>query len=191
MNGYPLEVHPKFILQVGKGSLLDSSQYDPRTAHFREGFRVVPSTPLLSTQPSLTPPVNVVYHTVDPAALSAAYDCVSDTGYIVTALHTEPLDRKPKVTFVSVRGFIAGAEVFVPGGGDNGLGLVATTAHTQFGKLIMKNLPEMLEKGNVVANRYQVLPNGIAGVIDGMERLQQDRMSGVKVVAHPQNPIAL
>ncbi|KAJ7682267.1 GroES-like protein [Mycena polygramma] len=171
---YASKVHFDYLRQLGATECID---------------RRAVALDSLATHPYLTPPVSVVYHTVDPAALSAAYDCVSDTGYIVTALHADRLDRKPKVTFVSVRGFIAGAEVFFPGGDDNGLGLVATPAHTTFGKLVMKNLPAMLEKGVIVANRYEVLPNGVAGIIGGMERLQEDRVSGVKLVAHPQDPI--
>ncbi|KAJ6560400.1 chaperonin 10-like protein [Mycena capillaripes] len=143
----------------------------------------------LSTHLSLTSAVNVVYHTVDPTALSAAYDCVAEGGRIVSALHGTPLDRKPAVTFVSVRGFIAGADIMsLKSKTEDVLGFLATPQHSTFGKLIMENLPKMLEKGIIVANRYEVLPNGVAGILEGMGRLQKETVSGVKLVAHPQDP---
>ncbi|KAJ6458671.1 chaperonin 10-like protein [Mycena vitilis] len=145
----------------------------------------------LAAHAALTPQVKVVYHTVDPAALNAAYDCVAEGGSIVTALPSSKLDRDlsaKKATLVGVRGFIAGQDVMKY---NHPLaGVVLTPEHTNFGKLIVKNLPQMLEKGLVTANRYEVLPNGVSGIIGGMERLQRGTVSGVKLVAHPHDASA-
>ena len=35
-------------------------------------------------------------------------------------------------------------------------------------------------------NRVEVLPNGLAGIPDGLERMKQDKVSGTKLIAHPQ-----
>ncbi len=35
-------------------------------------------------------------------------------------------------------------------------------------------------------NRVEVLPNGLAGIIDGLERMKKDQVSGTKLVARPQ-----
>ncbi|KAJ6560437.1 GroES-like protein [Mycena capillaripes] len=145
----------------------------------------------LAAHAAQTPPVKVVYHTVDPSALNAAYDCVAEGGRIVTALPSSPLDRDldhKKATLIGVRGFIAGPDVMkfkinIPG-------YHVTPAHTAFGKLITENLPQMLEKGVISANRYEVLPNGLVGILGGLERLKKGDVSGVKLVAHPQDPIA-
>ncbi|THU75129.1 hypothetical protein K435DRAFT_881551 [Dendrothele bispora CBS 962.96] len=36
-------------------------------------------------------------------------------------------------------------------------------------------------------NRVEDLPNGIGGIVDGLERLKKDQVSGVKLIAHPQD----
>ncbi|KAJ7098715.1 chaperonin 10-like protein [Mycena belliarum] len=125
----------------------------------------------LPAHPALTPPVKVVYDTI--GQLNTAYDCVSEGGCVATSLPHAALDREGKnITLVRVQGYYVGPD------------------HTAFGRLIIKNLPEMLEKGVVVPNRVEVLPNGLAGIVDGLERMKKGGVSGVKLVAHPQDPVA-
>ena len=38
-------------------------------------------------------------------------------------------------------------------------------------------------------NKVEVLPNGLAGIPDGLERLKQDKVSGRKLVARPQETV--
>ncbi|KAG2145218.1 chaperonin 10-like protein [Suillus clintonianus] len=47
-------------------------------------------------------------------------------------------------------------------------------------------LSEWLEKGTIKPNRYEVLPNGLEGIIEGLERMKKGQVSGSKLVAHPQ-----
>ena len=35
-------------------------------------------------------------------------------------------------------------------------------------------------------NKVEVLPNGLAGIPDGLARLEQNKVSATKLVAHPQ-----
>lgn len=35
-------------------------------------------------------------------------------------------------------------------------------------------------------NRVEVLPNGLNGIGEGLARMQADKVSGVKLIAHPQ-----
>ncbi|KAJ7755940.1 chaperonin 10-like protein [Mycena metata] len=70
------------------------------------------------------------------------------------------------------------------------VGYVGTPEHTAFGKLLIKNLPEMLERGVISGTRYEILPNGLAGISEGLDRLRQGGVSGFKLVAHPQDPVA-
>ena len=35
-------------------------------------------------------------------------------------------------------------------------------------------------------NRTEVLPGGLKGVNDGLQRLKENRVSGVKLIVHPQ-----
>ncbi|KAI0351749.1 GroES-like protein [Trametes cingulata] len=53
--------------------------------------------------------------------------------------------------------------------------------------IIMYNvLSEWLENGWVVPNNVEVLPNGLAGIPDGLERLKNNKVSAMKLVARPQ-----
>ncbi|KAG2074190.1 GroES-like protein [Suillus decipiens] len=43
-----------------------------------------------------------------------------------------------------------------------------------------------LAEGTIKPNRYEVLPNGLEGIIGGLERMELGQVSGTKLVAHPQ-----
>ncbi|KAH9481154.1 Dehydrogenase azaJ [Psilocybe cubensis] len=43
-----------------------------------------------------------------------------------------------------------------------------------------------IEKGWITPNNIEVLPNGLAGVIEGLQRLEADKVSRLKLVARPQ-----
>ncbi|KAF8970576.1 hypothetical protein BDZ97DRAFT_1789880, partial [Flammula alnicola] len=43
-----------------------------------------------------------------------------------------------------------------------------------------------LEKGLLKPNNIEILPNGLAGIPDGLARMEADKISGLKLVAHPQ-----
>ncbi|KIM40696.1 hypothetical protein M413DRAFT_28477 [Hebeloma cylindrosporum] len=47
----------------------------------------------------------------------------------------------------------------------------------------------LLESGAIRPLRYEVLPNGLAGISDGLARMEGDQISGVKLVAHPQETV--
>ena len=40
-------------------------------------------------------------------------------------------------------------------------------------------------------NRVEILPGGLNGIVDGLERLRHNQVSGVKLVAHPQEARSL
>ncbi|KAJ7622899.1 chaperonin 10-like protein [Mycena polygramma] len=152
------------------------------------------ATPLdsLAAHPSFASPVKVVFDVGFDSSLNVAYDCVLDGGSIVTAEPHSQLDRdldQKKVTVVHVWGYMAGPDV-TPFERDDVPGYSATLDHTKFGKLIIENLPPMLAKGIIIANPCEVLPNGVSGILGGMERLEKGSVSGVKLVAHPQDPMA-
>ncbi|KAG1750734.1 chaperonin 10-like protein [Suillus lakei] len=43
-----------------------------------------------------------------------------------------------------------------------------------------------LSEGTIQPNKYEVLPNGLVGIIGGLERMKLGQVSGTKLVAHPQ-----
>ncbi|KAJ7498517.1 GroES-like protein [Mycena latifolia] len=170
---YASKVHFDYLTRLGATECIDRAE-----------------VPLdsLAAHSVLIPPVKVVYDTT--GAANAAYDCVADGGSVVTVQPRANLERESKnVTVVRVQGYYVGPDV-VKFKRDDVLGYAAVPEHTTFGKLIIKNLPEMLEKGVVVANRCEVLPNGVAGILGGLERMQKGSVSGVKLVAHPQDSFA-
>ncbi|KAF7352369.1 GroES-like protein [Mycena venus] len=168
---YASKTHFDYLKQLGATECID---------------RVEVPIESLAAHPTLSPLVNVVYDVA--GAQNEAFDCVAEGGSIVTAVWTANLDRdleRKKVTLVPVMGFLAGPDA-MGFKRDDVTGYAATPEHTAFGKLIIKNLPEMLKKGAITANRYEILPNGVAGILEGMERLQKGSVTGVKLVAHPQ-----
>ncbi|THU78564.1 NAD(P)-binding protein [Dendrothele bispora CBS 962.96] len=56
----------------------------------------------------------------------------------------------------------------------------------EFGKAMYKNLTKLVEDGDLVPNRVEDLPNGLAGITAGLERMKKNQVSGVKLVAYPQ-----
>ncbi|KAK7062173.1 GroES-like protein [Favolaschia claudopus] len=141
-------------------------------------------------------PVNVVFD-ITSGNPNAAYDCVADGGGIATLVWGAKLDRDlgpkkvdlehKKATLAAVRGYLAGPDV-LKFKRDDVFGYAGTPEHTEFGKSVIKHLPELLEKGVINANRYEVLPNGLAGILEGMERLRNGTVAGDKLVAHPHDP---
>ncbi|KAF5342235.1 hypothetical protein D9611_002095 [Ephemerocybe angulata] len=45
---------------------------------------------------------------------------------------------------------------------------------------------ELLEKGDIKPNRVEVIPGGLNGVVEGLTRLRENNISGVKLVVRPQ-----
>jgi len=58
--------------------------------------------------------------------------------------------------------------------------------HTrELGVKLYSNLTGLLEEGLIRPNRVEVLANGLNGVLGGLDRLQEDQVSGVKLVVRP------
>ncbi|KAI0342588.1 medium-chain dehydrogenase/reductase like protein [Trametopsis cervina] len=54
------------------------------------------------------------------------------------------------------------------------------------GVSLYKNLTAMLESGELKPNNVEVVPNGLAGIPDALEKLKAGKVSASKLVAHPQ-----
>jgi len=67
---------------------------------------------------------------------------------------------------------------------------LGTSAHPPNAKLLgtlyHDNLEQLLKEGAIKPNRADVLPNGLAGIPDGLKRLEMNQVSRSKLVAHPQ-----
>ncbi|CAA7269957.1 unnamed protein product [Cyclocybe aegerita] len=63
----------------------------------------------------------------------------------------------------------------------NNLELLETLYH--------EKIAGFLERGVIKPTRLEVLPNGLAGIVDGLRRLEADQISGLKLIAHPQETL--
>ncbi|KAJ7198919.1 chaperonin 10-like protein, partial [Mycena rebaudengoi] len=83
-----------------------------------------------------------------PLSIDAAYDCVADGGRVCTVNPRSPLSREGRnVTLVRVQGYYYGPDVLPPKTAVKGY--AATPEHSAFGRLMIKNLPELFEKGAI------------------------------------------
>ncbi|KAJ7433697.1 GroES-like protein [Mycena galericulata] len=165
---YASKVHFEYLQQLGATEYIDRGE--------------VPVEALV-----VKPAVKVVYDASAPGSLNAAYDSVVDGGKIATARPGTKTDRETRgVTIVYVFGFYAGPDVMKPVG--DPARYPGLPEHTTFGKHVIKGLPELLEKGVITPNRIEVIPNGLSGIPAALERMKAGGVSGVKLVAHPQDP---
>ncbi|KAI0655761.1 GroES-like protein [Cubamyces menziesii] len=65
-------------------------------------------------------------------------------------------------------------------------GNVHPPQNRQVGVDLYARLTEWLQTGKLVPNRIEVLPNGLAGIPEGLERLENNKVSGTKLIARPQ-----
>ncbi|KAL0577176.1 hypothetical protein V5O48_004815 [Marasmius crinis-equi] len=65
-------------------------------------------------------------------------------------------------------------------------GLLVLPQNRAFGQALFRNVEKWLEDGTVVPNRVEELPDGLLGVHDGLERMRKGRVSGMKLIALPQ-----
>ncbi|KAJ6503877.1 GroES-like protein [Mycena sanguinolenta] len=166
---YASKVHFEYLKQLGATECIDRGD--------------VPVEKLV-----VKPPVKVVYDATFTGALDAAYDSLVDGGKVATVHPGAKPERAARgITLVHCFGIYA-PEVLAP---------VRDPAHGHafveyavFGKHIIEELPKMLEKGVIVPNRIEVLPNGLAGIPDALERMKAGGVSGVKLIAHPQESAA-
>jgi hypothetical protein len=184
---YASKVHFEYLKELGATECIDRGE--------------VPIEALV-----VSPPVKVVYDATFTGALEAAYDSVVDGGKVTTVRPDAKTEREGRgVTLVRCVGFYAGPDM-MPAIGDHHLPVIAE--HSTFGRLLIKELPKMLEKGAIVVrvfcfcftlrhglhtfqpNRIEVLPKGLAGIPDALKRMKAGGVSGVKLVAHPQESTA-
>ncbi|KAF7343791.1 GroES-like protein [Mycena sanguinolenta] len=163
---YASKVHFYYLKQLGATECIDRAD--------------VPLEKLV-----VKPPVKVVYDATFTGALDAAYDSVVDGGKVTTVRPEAKTERDPRsITLVHCFGFYVGPDVMEPIG--DPAHWHASVEHTIFGKRIIEELPKMVEHGVIVPNRIEVLPNGLAGIPDALERMKAGGVRGVKVIAHPQ-----
>ncbi|THU90594.1 GroES-like protein [Dendrothele bispora CBS 962.96] len=108
-------------------------------------------------------PVKVVYDAISNDSQLAGYEILADDGGIVLTGENKLQDKisrsGSKKTCVRVVGI-----PFLP-------------TNQEFGKAMYKRLAKLIEDGDLLPNRVEDLPNGLEGIVDGLERLKKDQVS--------------
>ncbi|KAJ3901126.1 chaperonin 10-like protein [Lentinula edodes] len=105
-------------------------------------------------------------------AQEASMNCLTEGGELVTVNSTTKTDRDDGKTMLAVFG-----TVHLP--------------HTRaFGKVLYEKLPLLIEQNVVVPARIEDLPNGLKGIVHGLQRLKRNEVSGMKLIGHPQEQLS-
>lgn len=131
-------------------------------------------------------PLKIAFDAVGNAeAQEASMNCLTEGGELVTVNSTTNTDRDNGKTMLAVFG-----TVHLP--------------HTRaFGKVLYEKLPQLIEQDVVVVRAYthvfdlstdilskpvrvEDLPNGLKGIVHGLQRLKKNEVSGMKLIGHPQ-----
>ncbi|EJF58192.1 GroES-like protein [Dichomitus squalens] len=117
-------------------------------------------------------PVEFVYDAISLADTQAlGYDVLAPGGVLFLTLPVQIPEDKRK----------AGDKKIV-----NVFGNVHSPENRQLGVEQYSRLTEWLKTGAIVPNKVEVLPNGLAGIPEGLERLKNNKVSGTKLIGHPQ-----
>ncbi|KAK1230067.1 hypothetical protein PQX77_006883 [Marasmius sp. AFHP31] len=117
-------------------------------------------------------PIRVVYDAVSQADTEeAGYATLAEGGDIVLVL---PSQIKNPVESKKIH---------------NVMGNVQPQPNRAFGRVLYSKLTKFLEDGTLVPNRVEDLPDGLAGIADGLDRLRKDQVSGLKLIALPHKTI--
>ncbi|TFK53688.1 GroES-like protein [Heliocybe sulcata] len=115
-------------------------------------------------------PLEVVYDAVSFAETQqAGYDVLAPGGSIVIVLNDQ-INKEASADKTVVHVF---GSAHVP--------IYRATSVSLYNKLT-----SLVEKGEIKPNRVEILPNGLAGIPDGLKRMEEDKVSGVKLIARPQ-----
>ncbi|KAI0671365.1 GroES-like protein [Trametes maxima] len=137
--------------------------------------RSLPTSDILAKLPELTggKPIELVYDAISlPETEPLAYQALAPGGALVLTLpDVIPDDLKAPNDEKRI------AYVF---------GNVQTPETSACGVEIYKRLSGWLREGMIKPNEVEVLPNGLAGAPGGLERLENNQVSGKKLIVRPQ-----
>jgi NADPH:quinone reductase-like Zn-dependent oxidoreductase len=133
--------------------------------------RSAPLSELSKSIASLTSnPVKVVYDAVsDKETQAAGYDILEDGHLlVVNPIEVPESSQVPNKKIHSI------------------LGSVHMPFHHEFGEQLVANEARLIEEFGLKWNPVEELSNGLNGIVDGLKRLENNQVSGTKLVALPQ-----
>ncbi|KAG2110911.1 chaperonin 10-like protein [Suillus discolor] len=115
-------------------------------------------------------PINLVYDAISlPETQSVAWELLADNGTLVLTLPASVKEDEGK-----------GRRVV------STLSYPHTPENEELCSSSWARVEKWLSDGTIKPNKYEVLPNGLEGIIGGLERMKLGQVSGTKLVAHPQ-----
>ncbi|KAG6840428.1 hypothetical protein C0991_006778 [Blastosporella zonata] len=133
-----------------------------------------PSALVAQIHEIIAAPIDIVYDAVSlPDTQKFGYDLLADGGgsLILVLPPTEGVKATTTKRLVNVYG-------------------LWNLPHTRgLGVQFYSNFTKLLEEGLIKPNRYEVLPGGLNGVVDGVERLKAEQVSGTKLLVRPKETV--
>ncbi|RDX56944.1 GroES-like protein [Lentinus brumalis] len=112
--------------------------------------------------------VSVVYDAVSsPETQGAAYGLLAPGGRLLIVLQEAVTETSEGRTLSQVHGLFQ-----MPHNGD-------------FGKMLLRALPGLLESGDIKPLKFELIPGGLGGINAGLEKLKANQVSASKLVVHP------
>ncbi|RPD72429.1 GroES-like protein [Lentinus tigrinus ALCF2SS1-7] len=137
--------------------------------------RSLPAPEILAEIQKITggKPIEYAYDAISLADTQAlAYDALAPGGTLIIVLdESVPAEKKKASDDKRVV---------------HAFGSVHPPENRAVGVEIYKRLSEWLRTGVIVPNHVEVLPNGLAGIPDGLQRMKEDKVSATKLIARPQ-----
>ncbi|KAF5372165.1 hypothetical protein D9758_005050 [Tetrapyrgos nigripes] len=116
--------------------------------------------------------IDVVFDAVgSDETQQAGYDALLNGGKMVVTMFLSQIKGKSDGDGKKVLGVI---------------GNVQREENREFGRTIARKLSNLVKEGIIVPNRYDVLPDGLNGITEGLGRIKNNKVSGVKLVVYPQ-----
>ncbi|KZP06120.1 GroES-like protein [Athelia psychrophila] len=114
-------------------------------------------------------PIDIVYDAIsEPDTQKLGYELLADNGTLILTLPSGLGETTGGKIVKSTQG-----SPFAPGNAQVGEGLYA-------------NLHGYLESGAIQPNRVEILPGGLGGIVGGLDRLHEGKVSGAKLIVRPQ-----
>ncbi|KAJ8073933.1 hypothetical protein PM082_012211 [Marasmius tenuissimus] len=110
--------------------------------------------------------INYIYVTVNGAVTQAHVDLLAPGGIAISAIQFPPEIK-----------FTDGKKSTMTNG--------AVHVYKDFGFGLMGALGGLLESGVIKPNRIEKIPRGLAGITDGLAKMENNQVSGVKLVVDP------
>ncbi|KAI0737417.1 hypothetical protein C8Q80DRAFT_1115124, partial [Daedaleopsis nitida] len=160
--------HAVYLKSIGATHILDRS---------------LPPDVVLAELPKITggKPLVYAYDAIaEDTTQNLAYDVLGPGGSLIV---TDPFNTsilQPKIDRDRAAGVPPQKKVV------RAMGSFASHANKALGEEVYKRLTEWLRTGVLVPNRVEVLPGGLAGVLEGCARIEGNKVSGVQLVLRPQ-----